>query len=148
MTEIVETADRLLRLAKRRSDEGIYTDAALCEKAAEVLSAVPERQGDGVREALQQVRDLFIVDYGPDPKSRPSIGYDSEALPKVIAILDAALSRPSGEDAGEVERPASVQAAFEVFAGRPDTGPHATAMFRYIEQLEAALRSPSVEKEG
>lgn len=37
------------------------------------------------------------------------------------------------------KRPASVQAAFEVFAGKPDTGPHASAMFAYIEKLEAAL---------
>lgn len=36
-------------------------------------------------------------------------------------------------------RPESVQAAFEVFAGKPETGPHAASMFAYIEKLEAAL---------
>ena len=39
MTRIAEIADRLHRLAKRREDEGIYTDAALCEEAAAYLSA-------------------------------------------------------------------------------------------------------------
>ena len=38
-----------------------------------------------------------------------------------------------------VERPASVQAAFEVFEDKNDTGPHATAMFAYIRDLERAL---------
>lgn len=37
MTQIAEIADRLRRLAKRREDEGIYTDAALCEQAATAL---------------------------------------------------------------------------------------------------------------
>lgn len=36
-------------------------------------------------------------------------------------------------------RPASVQAAFEVFAGKPDTGTHATSMFAYVEKLDSAL---------
>jgi hypothetical protein len=40
-----------------------------------------------------------------------------------------------------VKRPASVQAAFEVFEGKPDTGPHATALFRYVEELERILSS-------
>lgn len=39
MTRIAEIADRLHRLAKRREDEGIYTDAALCEEAAAYLTA-------------------------------------------------------------------------------------------------------------
>lgn len=34
-------------------------------------------------------------------------------------------------------RPERVQAAFEVFACKSDTGPNATAMFEYIEHLEA-----------
>ena len=39
--------------------------------------------------------------------------------------------------AGElVERPERVQAAFDVFRGKPETGPNATAIFLYIEALE------------
>jgi len=38
MTRIAELQDRLRRLAKRREGEGIYTDAAICEEAAEALS--------------------------------------------------------------------------------------------------------------
>lgn len=38
MTRIAELQDRLRRLAKRREGEGIYTDAAICEEAAESLS--------------------------------------------------------------------------------------------------------------
>jgi hypothetical protein len=37
MTHIAEIVDRLRRLAKRREDEGIYTDAELCEEAARLL---------------------------------------------------------------------------------------------------------------
>lgn len=38
MTRIADLQDRLRRLAKRREDEGIYTDVAICEEAAEALS--------------------------------------------------------------------------------------------------------------
>jgi len=38
MTRIAEISDRLRRLAKRREDEGNYTDAALCEEAASLLT--------------------------------------------------------------------------------------------------------------
>lgn len=37
------------------------------------------------------------------------------------------------------ERPQRVQAAFDVWAGAPDCGPNARAMFQYIETLEAEL---------
>lgn len=42
----------------------------------------------------------------------------------------------------EITRPERVQAAFEVWRQSPETGPNATAMFEYIEQLEAALSRP------
>lgn len=64
----------------------------------------------------------------------------------------AFIERSCNTGQGVGERPESVAAAFAVFNGKPDTGPHATAMFRYIEQLEATLaaRIPeaSVEQAG
>ena len=47
MTQIADISDRLRRLAKRREDEGIYTDASLCSEAAaaiEFLSSSPTAQ--------------------------------------------------------------------------------------------------------
>jgi len=38
-----------------------------------------------------------------------------------------------------VERPKRVQAAFEVFEGKPDTGPNAASLFEYIETLERQI---------
>jgi len=46
-----------------------------------------------------------------------------------------------------VERPASVQAAFEVFEGRPETGPHATAIFAYIVSIEARITALIAERD-
>lgn len=45
-------------------------------------------------------------------------------------------------------RPERVQAAFEFFVGNADTGPNATAMFEYIERLEAVVAEMQREKEG
>jgi uncharacterized small protein (DUF1192 family) len=44
-------------------------------------------------------------------------------------------------------RPQRVQAAFEVFEGKDDTGPNASAMFEYIEELEARITSLTAEVE-
>lgn len=42
-------------------------------------------------------------------------------------------------------RPQRVQAAFEVFEGKSDTGPNATAIFIYIRQLEAELAAANAD---
>ncbi len=47
MTRIAEIADRLERLAKRREDEGIYTDASLCREASSLLLAPAEAGVEG-----------------------------------------------------------------------------------------------------
>lgn len=41
----------------------------------------------------------------------------------------------------EMTRPERVQAAFDVWRKREETGPNATALFEYVETLEAALRA-------
>lgn len=59
MTRIAEIADRLERLAKRREDEGIYTDADLCRVAAAALSASSVAKPCGVKtlEAAARLRE-------------------------------------------------------------------------------------------
>lgn len=54
-----------------------------------------ERKLEEAREALEEVRGHFRVEYPISVGGKPSIGYDSEALPKVIAILDRTLSGAS-----------------------------------------------------
>ncbi|EKF40874.1 hypothetical protein NA8A_18322 [Nitratireductor indicus C115] len=56
MTRIAELADRLQRLAKRREDEGIYTDAALCDEVATYLRAAGEEAGGVKVRALEWKR--------------------------------------------------------------------------------------------
>lgn len=43
-----------------------------------------------------------------------------------------------------IDRPERVQASFEVWANRPETGPNATALFEYIQQLEDRIRQEQV----
>ncbi len=54
MTQNAEISDRLRRLAKRREDDGIYTDANLADAAAARLEAL-EAENARLREALQSV---------------------------------------------------------------------------------------------
>ncbi len=67
----------------------------------------------------------------------PSVSAHDRRVRAMAKALEASL-QPDNPAQG-VTRPVSVQAAFETFAEKPDTGPHATAMFRYIERLEAAI---------
>jgi len=55
-----------------------------------------------LKDRVAEVRGHFRVEYA-GIGGRPSIGYDSEALPKVIAILEAALTtdNPGGDTARE-----------------------------------------------
>src|SRR5690349_22798656 len=83
MTRIAEIADRLNRLAKRREDEGIYTDAALCEEAAAYLTAALA-EAVGVK-ALAWEEDHGVAGLGPyrlfkaeTPLGRYVYGTDSE----------------------------------------------------------------------
>ncbi len=46
--------------------------------------------------AMEEVRGHFIVERDAGTRT-PSIGYDSNALPKIIAILDAARSLSDGD---------------------------------------------------
>ena len=52
-----------------------------------------EAELKAAQEALANVRGLLKVEYLPSG-GRPSIAYDGEALPAIVAILDAALSQP------------------------------------------------------
>lgn len=64
----------------------------------------------------------------------------SDAVRAALTAAEQAEQAPAARSgAVKVRRPERVQAAFEVFKGREDTGPNATALFEYIEQLEAAL---------
>lgn len=62
-------------------------DVSLAEQVARMRSAL-----EAAEAALVQVRSHFRVEYPNSDGGRPAIGYNSEALPKVIAILDRALA--------------------------------------------------------
>jgi len=56
-----------------------------------------ERKLEEQRKALEEVRAHFRVEYPSTVGGKPSVGYDSEALPKIIAILDRALTPGAAE---------------------------------------------------
>lgn len=66
MTQIADIADRLRRLAKRREDEGIYTDAELCNEAARALQAV----GPEPVAWRDDVKCECVGAFGPNPECR------------------------------------------------------------------------------
>jgi hypothetical protein len=86
----------------------------------------------------EMVRIRGIIEYTGTGDHEDLITYAKE----VVRLRESlATPVPGAVSNAMVERPASVQAAFEVFEGKPDTGPHATALFRYVEELERALSS-------
>ncbi|MBB3980122.1 hypothetical protein GGQ64_005369 [Rhizobium azooxidifex] len=68
-------------------------------------------------------------------------------LVNVLSLRPPVPGAPEGARMLE-ERPERVQAAFEVFAGKTDTGPNATAMFEYTERLEASLATERAAREA
>ena len=69
MTQIADIADRLRRLAKRREDDGIYTDATLCDDAARALQAVgPEPVAGLSLSELQRAHIERQEEWCPDQK--------------------------------------------------------------------------------
>lgn len=80
LSEAVERAEKAEGRAKDFEEQ-----AAICAKVTEGAEAEVAR----LREALTTVRGHFHVEHGAG--RIPSIGYDSQALLKVIQTLDAAL---------------------------------------------------------
>jgi hypothetical protein len=85
---------------------GGYLDVSRCESApseptpsssGDRAEAAIAKAGEPVKalDTIRQVRAHFNVEYPISKGGRPSVGYDSEALPKVIALLDAALAAPA-----------------------------------------------------
>ena len=91
MTQIADISDRLRRLAKRREDEGIYTDASLCSEAAaaiEFLNSSPTAQ---TGEAVAITRtDILREWFGGDRYARDyeylNVNFGAQA-DRVVAFL-------------------------------------------------------------
>lgn len=72
MTRIAELQDRLHRLAKRREDEGIYTDANLVEAASSriaELEAENVRQSSDIAEFMRRLGPRWFLEQGWFPES-------------------------------------------------------------------------------
>lgn len=85
MTRIAELQDRLRRLAKRREGEGIYTDAAICEEAAEALS----RTG-AVKAGLEQAAAIILAQIDSHPDWTPEQEAELRAHDPVATARSAA----------------------------------------------------------
>jgi hypothetical protein len=88
MTRIAEIADRLRRLAKRREDDGIYTDASLCTEAAELLTT-PANPAQGV---IERAREIIKANTDLPPDGISSGLFDNSGVMRcTVAALTAAI---------------------------------------------------------
>ena len=72
MTRIADLQDRLLCLARRREDEGIYTDANLVEAASSriaELEAENERQASDIAEFMRRLGPRWFLEQNWFPQS-------------------------------------------------------------------------------
>ncbi|TJW14429.1 MAG: hypothetical protein E5W82_10660 [Mesorhizobium sp.] len=85
--------------AEREKDGALFSVKLLRTRAtaSEAEASDLRRKLEEAREALEEVRGHFRVEYPKSDGGKPAIGYDSEALPKVIAILDNSLTS-GGQD--------------------------------------------------